>query len=40
MTGHTGAIHDIQFTPDGNRLVAAGTDGIFVWSVVNPKGSN
>jgi len=37
VTGHTGKIHDIQFTPDGNTLIAAGTDGIFLWSVVNPK---
>ncbi|MCE9561233.1 MAG: protein kinase [Planctomycetes bacterium] len=37
VTGHTGKIHDIQFTSDGNTLVATGADGIFVWSVVNPK---
>jgi WD40 repeat protein len=33
---HTGKIHDIQFAENGNKLAAAGDDGIFVWAVPNP----
>jgi WD40 repeat protein len=36
LTGHRGRIQDIRFTPDGKKLVAAGDEGIFVWSTSDP----
>jgi WD40 repeat protein len=36
LTGHSLALRDIQFTPDGEKLLARGDAGIFVWRVPNP----
>jgi len=33
LRGHSGKISDLQFTSDGNQLLACSDDGIFVWNM-------
>ncbi|MGQ0848821.1 MAG: nSTAND1 domain-containing NTPase [Actinomycetota bacterium] len=37
LTGHTGAVEEITFTPDGRQMVTVGQDGaILRWDLTNP----